>query len=82
MINYLVFPGISDQVAEMEALTALISKTGVNFLHLKNLCIDPAFYLEKMPVSDDKGIGMRKMADGLKSRFPDLKLGYFNQPVR
>jgi pyruvate-formate lyase-activating enzyme len=82
MINYLVFPGISDQTAEMEALTALISKTGVNFLHLKNLCIDPAFYLEKMPVTGDNRSGMRKMADRLMSRFPDLKLGYFNQPVR
>ena len=82
MINYLVFPGISDQTAEMEALTALISKTGVNFLHLKNLCIDPAFYLEKMPMTGDQCVGMRKMADSLKRRFPDLKLGYFNQPVR
>ena len=82
MLNYLVFPGISDQAAEMVALTALISKTGVNFLHLKNLCIDPAFYLEKMPGIDDKSVGMRKMADRLKDRFPDLDLGYFNQPVR
>lgn len=82
MLNYLVFPGISDQAAEMEALMALISKTGVNFLHLKNLCIDPAFYLEKMPFTDDKSVGMRKMAARLKDRFPDLALGYFNRPVR
>ncbi len=82
MINYLVFPGISDQAAEVDALTALISKTGINFLHLKNLCIDPAFYLEKMPATGEKGIGMRKMAEHLAERFPDLDLGYFNQPVR
>jgi len=82
MINYLVFPGISDQTAEVAALTALISKADVNFLHLKNLCIDPAFYLEKMPCIGGKSIGMRNMADYLKDRFPDLELGYFNQPVR
>jgi len=82
MINYLVFPGVSDQAAEMEALSALISRTGVNFLHLKNLCIDPAFYLKKMPAGHGKGIGMRNMADEIKRRFRDLKLGYFNQPVR
>jgi wyosine [tRNA(Phe)-imidazoG37] synthetase (radical SAM superfamily) len=82
MLNYLVFPGISDQAAEMEALMALISKTDVNFLHLKNLCIDPAFYLENMPVTSGKSIGMRKLAERLKDRFPDLELGYFNQPVR
>ena len=82
MLNYLVFPGISDQEAEMDALMALISKTGVNFLHLKNLCIDPAFYLGKMPDTGAKGIGMRQMAIRVKNHFPDLELGYFNQPVR
>ncbi len=82
MINYLVFPGISDQAAEVDALTALISKTGINFLHLKNLCIDPAFYLEKMPATGEKGIGIRIMVVHLRERFPDLILGYFNQPVR
>ena len=82
MINYLVFPGISDQAAEVDALGALISKTGINFLHLKNLCIDPAFYQEKMPATNEKGIGIRKMAAHLRERFPDLVLGYFNRPVR
>ena len=82
MLNYLVFPGISDQEAEMGALTNLISKTRVNFLHLKNLCIDPVFYMEKMPASDSECMGMRNMAEHLKSSFPELVLGYFNQPVR
>jgi pyruvate-formate lyase-activating enzyme len=41
MINYLVFPGITDQEEEVEALSDLIEKTGVNFIHLKNLDIDP-----------------------------------------
>jgi wyosine [tRNA(Phe)-imidazoG37] synthetase (radical SAM superfamily) len=82
MLNYLVFPGVSDQQEEMDALEALISKTGVNFLHLKNLCIDPEFYAAKMPATDAVGIGMRKMAEHLNESFPDLDLGYFNQPVR
>ena len=82
MLNYLVFPGVSDQREELDALEVLISKTGVNFLHLKNLCIDPEFYTAKMPATDDVGIGMRKMAEHLKESFPELDLGYFNQPVR
>ncbi len=82
MLNYLVFPGISDQQKEMDALEHLISKTGVNFLHLKNLCIDPAFYYKKMSVSDDICVGIRNMAKGIKRDFPDLELGYFNQPIR
>jgi hypothetical protein len=82
MINYLVFPGISDQMGEIEALGKIIEKTGVNFLHLKNLCIDPQLYLKAMPKTGKPGIGMWKMVDILKKTFPDLTLGYFNQPVR
>ena len=82
MLNYLVFPGITDQMAEIEALRDLIEKTGVNFLHLKNLNIDPPLYLDYMPKTDSPVVGMKKMAEMLKQEFPDLTLGYFNQPVR
>jgi len=82
MINYLVFPGISDQEEEIKALTDLIRKTGLNFVHLKNLCIDPQLYVEKMPRGRSKAVGMKKMVSLLKQGFPKLELGYFNQPVR
>lgn len=81
MINDLVFPGISDQEEEIEALISLIRKTGLNFVHLKNLCIDPRLYLQKMPRSEAPGVGIKKMVAILKHAFPDLHLGYFNQPV-
>ena len=82
MVNYLVFPGITDQEEEIRALIELIRKTGINFLHLKNLCVDPDFYLEKMPKTGLRGIGMKQMVSILKGEFPNLELGYFNQPVR
>jgi len=82
MINYLVFPGISDQMEEIAALEQVIEKTEVSFLHLKNLCIDPQLYLNAMPETGSSGIGMRKMVDVLKKAFPNLSFGYFNQPVR
>jgi pyruvate-formate lyase-activating enzyme len=82
MINYLVFPGITDQEEEIRALTGLIQKTGLNFVHLKNLCIDPPLYLEKMPKGRSKAVGMQEMVAFLERRFPKLELGYFNQPVR
>jgi len=82
MVNYLVFPGISDQEEEIEAMVTLVRKTGLNFLHLKNLCIDPELYLAAMPEGGSAAVGMKKMADMLKRACPDLELGYFNQPVR
>ena len=81
MINYLIFPGISDQEDEIEALSKLIISTGVNFIHFKNLNIDPELYLNSMPLTDSPAKGMKKMSEIIKKNFPDIKLGYFNQPV-
>ena len=81
MINYLVFPGVSDQEDEIEALGELIKNTGLNFIHFKNLNIDPELYLSKMPLTDSPARGMKKMSELIKKDFPNIKLGYFNQPV-
>jgi pyruvate-formate lyase-activating enzyme len=82
MINYLVFPGITDQEEEIEALRGVIKETGVNFVHFKNLCIDPQLYLSSLPAGDSPAVGIKKMASVLRKEFPDVELGYFNQPVR
>ncbi|MEJ2723893.1 MAG: radical SAM protein, partial [Deltaproteobacteria bacterium] len=82
MINDLVFPGVTDQEDEIGALIKLVQKTGVNFLHLKNLNIDPQLYLEKMPTGKSLAVGMKEMVIILKRELPSLKLGYFNRPVR
>lgn len=81
MINYLVFPGISDQEEEIEALIALIHRTGLHFVHLKNLCIDPQLYLKEIPYDESPGLGMKRMVSLLERELPHLELGYFNQPV-
>ncbi len=82
MLNYLVFPGITDQVEEIEAIMDLIRNTGVNFVQLKNLNIDPPLYLDRMPKTDSPALGMKEMADMLKQESANLTLGYFNRPVR
>jgi len=82
MINYLVFPGINDQEEEIEAMIKLLMRTGVNFVHMKNLNIDPDLYIRAMPVSDSKVVGMRKMVEIIQKELPGLRIGYFNQPVR
>ncbi|RLB11514.1 MAG: radical SAM protein, partial [Deltaproteobacteria bacterium] len=79
MINYLIFPGISDQKEEISLLKELIKETEVDFIHLKNLCIDPVLYVKNMPAPKLPGIGIKKMADIIKSCFPDIELGYFNR---
>ncbi len=82
MVNYLVFPGITDQKEEVAALKTLLKETGVNFLHLKNLCIDPQLYINRMPPCHFPGMGIKNMIEEIKDSFPDLTVGYFNQPVQ
>jgi hypothetical protein len=82
MINYLVFPGITDQEEEIEAMINLLRGTGVNFLHLKNLNIDPDLYIREMPAAGSRAVGMRRMMEIIQQEVPDMKLGYFNQPIR
>ncbi|WP_153306137.1 radical SAM protein [Desulfatiglans anilini] len=82
MINYLVFPGITDQEAELEALEEMVRATDLNFIHLKNLCIDPQQYLAHMPLSSSPAMGMRVFVGRLRQDLPQVQLGYFNQPVR
>lgn len=82
MVNYLVFPGINDQEEEIEAMIRLVKRTGVNFVHLKNLNIDPQVYLDRMPRGTSKAVGMKGMVETLKKECLDLEVGYFNQPLR
>lgn len=82
MVNYLVFPGLSDQEEEIASLIALVRETGLNFLHLKNLNIDPQLYIRKMPAQRTTGIGMRRTVEVLRRECPGLEFGYFNKAVR
>jgi pyruvate-formate lyase-activating enzyme len=82
MINYLVFPGVTDQEEEVEALGRLIRETGLNFIHLKNLNIDPPLYLKSMPRPGGPAMGIAQMVAALKKAFPDVEFGYFNKALK
>jgi len=78
MLNYLVFPGVSDQRAEVEALKALIGEIGVDLVQMRNLSLDPTLYLDTLGVQG-RGIGMVAMLREVKTAFPALQYGYFNR---
>ncbi|MGZ3957553.1 MAG: radical SAM protein [Flavisolibacter sp.] len=81
-INYFVFPGMTDSVAEYEALRKLIIDTDLCMIQWRNFNIDPDWYLEKIGVVDSGEIlGMRQLMDLLREEFPHLKYGYFNPPI-
>jgi molybdenum cofactor biosynthesis enzyme MoaA len=78
MINYLVSPGVSDHPDEVAQLLCFIESTGVDMIQMRNLSIDPQFYNERMQVTG-RGIGMYRMLQEVKRRFPRIQYGYFNR---
>jgi pyruvate-formate lyase-activating enzyme len=78
-INLLCFPGVTDTEAELDALTGLIARTGLQMIQLRNLNIDPELYRKSLPAGAvAPGRGLRWLRDALAARFPHLRFGYFN----
>ncbi len=81
-INYFVFPGLTDSVAEYEALRTLIRETGLSMIQWRNFNIDPDWYLGKLGITDPgENLGMQQLLELIREEFPDLKFGYFNPPM-
>jgi molybdenum cofactor biosynthesis enzyme MoaA len=82
-VNLLCFPGVTDTDAELEALCAFIGAVGLDLVQMRNLNIDPDLYRRILPAGTvGGGRGMRWLMTELRSRFPALRFGYFNPPVR
>lgn len=82
-LNYFILPGFTDDPDEFEALCRLIERHRPDFIQLRNLNMDPDWYLETVehqPITSPMGI--RKWLKSLKQLFPDLRFGYFNPALR
>lgn len=79
-LNYLTLPGFSDDADDVARLVCFLKKGGVDLLQLRNLCIDPQLFSEKMRFKKMRPIGMRWMIRLIRQACPRLRLGYFNPP--
>jgi len=81
-INYFVFPGMTDSVAEYEALRRLIIETDLCMIQWRNFNIDPDWYLGKIGMVDGgELLGIKQLMELIREEFPHLKYGYFNPPI-
>ncbi|MGE9313532.1 radical SAM protein [Niabella sp. CJ426] len=81
-INYFVFPGMTDSIAEYEALRKLIKETNLKMIQWRNFNIDPDWYLGKIGATDTgECMGVQQLLQEIRNEFPDLKYGYFNPPM-
>lgn len=82
-LNYFILPGFSDSDAEYLALCRLIREHHPDFIQLRNLNMDPEWYLRDLQFPKNlKGMGVHRWLSMLQSEFPDLRFGYFNPQVR
>ena len=78
-INYLVFPGVTDTEAELEAMSAFVESTDLELIQMRNLNIDPELYRQTLPEGSlHEGFGIGTFMQRLRRRFPHLRYGYFN----
>ena len=81
-INYFVFPGMTDSIAEYEALRNLIRTTDLTMIQWRNFNIDPDWYLGKIGVTDTgECMGVKQLMELIHEEFPQVKFGYFNPPM-
>jgi len=78
-INYFVFPGMTDQQEEFDALCEFIRYTDISMIQWRNFNIDPDWYLGKLGISElPESIGVKNMMVKIREEFPHIAFGYFN----
>jgi pyruvate-formate lyase-activating enzyme len=81
-INYFTFPGMTDSIAEYEALRELIKTTNLDMIQWRSFNIDPDWYLGTIGVTDTgECMGIKQMMELIHEEFPNVKFGYFNPPI-
>lgn len=81
-INLLAFPGFTDDEREIERLIDLLKKTGVKKVQLRNLNIDPEYFLRILPRKKFDSLGMTEMIKILQRELPHLEIGNYSRGVR
>ena len=78
-INYFMLPGFTDSYEETDAFIDLIDQTRPDFIQLRNLNIDPQWYLNVLNSPEGSPYrGIRNWLEMIKKEFPYLQFGYFN----
>jgi len=81
-INLFFMPGFTDSDSEVESLLSFLKKFPVNMIQTRNLNIDPDFFLEKTGFTDRDSMGITGLIEMLRRDYPELRLGYYNPPVK
>jgi MoaA/NifB/PqqE/SkfB family radical SAM enzyme len=82
-LNYFILPGFTDDPDEFAALCKLIGTHQPDFIQLRNLNMDPIWYLDTVKYQPSQApMGISNWLAELKGLFPALRFGYFNPSLR
>jgi len=82
-LNYFILPGFTDDPDEFAALCRLIEEHQPDLIQLRNLNMDPDWYLDTVEYKPGAHpMGIRNWLAELKQFFPMLRFGYFNPSLR
>lgn len=81
-LNYFIFPGFTDHPQEIAALFRLIEQTQINGIQMRNLNMDPEWYIRSMKIEglSKEYIGILRWMETVQHQFPTIRFGYFNPP--
>jgi molybdenum cofactor biosynthesis enzyme MoaA len=78
-INLLTLPGITDEMEEVDALVRLIDETGIDLIQMRNLNIDPEWYLQGIGYqASGRQLTVLEMMERISESHPQVRFGYFN----
>ncbi len=77
-VNLLVFPGYTDREQEAEGLLKLFLKYKVDMVQMRNLSIDPWWYIRTVPRPEGRAIGIAELIKMVKKEMPRAQIDYFN----
>jgi protein gp37 len=75
-------PGFTDSIGEVESLFRFLDKFPVNMIQTRNMNIDPDYFFEKIGFQDEEATGIRNLIGMLRDKYPDVRLGYYNPPLK
>jgi pyruvate-formate lyase-activating enzyme len=79
-INLLIWPGWTDRLAEVDAISKIVEDGALQMIQLRNLCVDPGYFRSALPPREQRGLllGMKGFVEELHRRHPKLRFGTFN----
>jgi molybdenum cofactor biosynthesis enzyme MoaA len=79
-INLFFMPGFTDMETEVESLFRFLERFPVHMIQTRNMNIDPDFYFKTIGYKASEPIGIVRLIQLIKEKYPAVRLGYYNPP--